>query len=72
MDGLSIVGSQTAVCAVVLIMYLMMDCSIISGILLTAEDNDATVFGVNKDFFSVDGFLALPCDVLGIEYYTVR
>ena len=29
------------------------------------------VYGVNKEYYSCDAYLALPVDVLGMEYYTV-
>ena len=37
--------------------------------ILAADNNEITVFGSNKEFFSVDGFLALPCRQLPIEQY---
>lgn len=39
--------------------------------ILIASDNDATLYAINKNIFSVDGFLALPTDLLGNEYYVV-
>ena len=45
------------------------------GIHIQAPDsNEIVVFGSNEEFFSVDGFLALPCPWLQVEqynYYTV-
>lgn len=40
------------------------------GIYLSS-DVDLVVFGINKEEFSADGFLALPTKSLGYEYYTV-
>jgi len=40
------------------------------GVLIQAN-HDFTCFGVNKNLFSVDGFLGLPTDMLGNEYYAV-
>lgn len=40
------------------------------GILVTAAE-DISLFGVNKEAFSVDGFLVLPIEALGVEYYAV-
>lgn len=40
------------------------------GILITADD-EVVAYGVNKQTYSNDAFLALPTDVLGTEYYTV-
>ena len=37
--------------------------------ILAADNNEITVFGSNEEFFSVDGFLALPCRQLPIEQY---
>ena len=34
-------------------------------------DNEIAVYGLNKEKFSTDGFLAYPTDVIGYEYYTV-
>ena len=38
------------------------------GILVQATHNIA-IFGFNKEFYSNDGFLGIPTDVLGKEYY---
>ncbi|XP_078681185.1 IgGFc-binding protein-like [Branchiostoma floridae x Branchiostoma belcheri] len=38
------------------------------GVLVTA-DTEVIVYGVNKDSATTDGFLGLPVDVLGEEYY---
>lgn len=40
------------------------------GILISA-DEEVVVYGVNRELWSDDGYLALPTDVLGKEYYTV-
>lgn len=40
------------------------------GVYVSA-DADITMYGINKDEYSNDGFLALPVDALGQEYYTV-
>lgn len=40
------------------------------GIFITSND-DVIVYGINKDEYSTDGFLALPINTLGKEYYTV-
>lgn len=37
--------------------------------ILAAEGNEITLFGANEEFFSVDGFLALPCPWLPVEDY---
>ncbi|CAC5392835.1 unnamed protein product [Mytilus coruscus] len=34
-------------------------------------DDDVIVYGVNKQYYSCDAYLALPVDVLGDDYYTV-
>lgn len=36
---------------------------------VVTSDEEVVVYGVNKEAFSTDGFLALPVDVLGTEYY---
>lgn len=33
---------------------------------------DIVVYGINKQTWSTDGFLALPVDVVGTEYYTAH
>lgn len=33
---------------------------------------DIVLYGINKQTFSTDGFLAFPDDVVGTEYYTVH
>lgn len=33
-------------------------------------DADVIVYGINKQTWSTDGFLAFPVDVVGSEYYT--
>lgn len=33
-------------------------------------DGDVVVYGINKQTWSTDGFLAFPTDVIGQEYYT--
>ena len=38
------------------------------GILVTASD-EVVVYGINKEAYSNDGFLALPVDAIGKEYY---
>ena len=38
------------------------------GILITATD-EVIIYGINKEYYSNDGFLGLPTDVLGKEYY---
>ncbi|XP_013401799.1 IgGFc-binding protein [Lingula anatina] len=40
------------------------------AILVEATD-DVVVYGVNKELFSNDAFLAYPTDTLGMEYFTV-
>ena len=40
------------------------------GILIQADD-EIVVYGVNREVYSDDGYLALPTDVLGTEYYTM-
>lgn len=35
------------------------------------SDNEIAVYGLNKERFSTDGFLAYPVDVMGYEYYSV-
>ena len=40
------------------------------GILIQSDDN-IVVFGVNKQYRSTDGFVSIPTDSLGTEYYTV-
>ena len=40
------------------------------AIYITASD-EIVVVGVNKEEYSVDGFLALPTDVLGTTYYAI-
>ncbi|KAJ8315427.1 hypothetical protein KUTeg_007577 [Tegillarca granosa] len=40
------------------------------GFLITADD-EVVAYGVNKQKYSNDAFLALPTDVLGKEYYAV-
>lgn len=34
-------------------------------------DNDIVVYGINKEVYSADGFLALPVTTFGQEYYTM-
>ena len=38
------------------------------GIQITATD-EVIVYGVNREYYTADAFLALPTDVLGTEYY---
>ncbi|KAK3104160.1 hypothetical protein FSP39_024897 [Pinctada imbricata] len=38
------------------------------GILITSTD-EVVVYGINKEFYSTDGFLGLPTDVLGTKYF---
>lgn len=45
--------------------------NLLPGIVIKS-DRDVTIHGINKNAFSVDGFLALPVDLLGNEYYTAR
>ncbi|XP_048772735.1 uncharacterized protein LOC125678355 [Ostrea edulis] len=40
------------------------------GILISA-DEEVVVYGVNREVWSDDAYLALPTDVLGKEYYTI-
>ena len=40
------------------------------GIELKASD-EIKVYGINKERYSTDGFLALPVDILGTEYYSM-
>ena len=40
------------------------------GVLVTASA-EISVYGINKGLYSTDGFLALPMDTLGKEYYAV-
>ena len=40
------------------------------GVLIQASD-EVVVYGINKDTFSNDGFLALPTNVLGKRYFAV-
>jgi hypothetical protein len=40
------------------------------GVLITATE-EITVFGVNKEPFSTDGFVSYPTDSLGTEYILV-
>ncbi|XP_013406006.1 uncharacterized protein LOC106170605 [Lingula anatina] len=40
------------------------------GILVTASD-DLVVYGINKEEYSTDGFLGLPVDALGDDYFVV-
>ena len=40
------------------------------GVLVTASA-EVSVYGINKGLYSTDGFLALPMDTLGKEYYAV-
>ncbi|XP_063443799.1 SCO-spondin-like isoform X2 [Mytilus trossulus] len=40
------------------------------GVQISADD-DVIVYGVNKEYYSCDAYLALPIDVLGDDYYTV-
>lgn len=35
-------------------------------------DGDLVVYGINKQTYSTDGFVALPNDVVGTEYYTAH
>lgn len=39
--------------------------------ILIEADDEIVVYGVNREVFSDDGYLALPTDVLGKEYYTM-
>lgn len=39
------------------------------GLLVEASD-EIVVYGFNKEPFSNDAFLAIPCDAIGMEYYT--
>jgi len=40
-----------------------------SKALFITADEDVVVYGVNKELYSADAFLAFPTDVLGNEYY---
>lgn len=40
-----------------------------SKALFITADADIVVYGVNKELYSADAFLALPLDVLGRKYY---
>ncbi|KAK3094414.1 hypothetical protein FSP39_001502 [Pinctada imbricata] len=40
------------------------------GILVTADD-EIVLYGLNKEQYTTDGYLGLPTDVLGTEYYTM-
>ncbi|CAH1777241.1 unnamed protein product, partial [Owenia fusiformis] len=40
------------------------------GILIQASD-EVAVYGFNKEKYSTDGFLGLPTDVLGTDYFAV-
>ena len=40
------------------------------GILITADD-EVVMYGVNKERYSNDAYLALPVDVLGQDYYAI-
>ena len=40
------------------------------GVLVTASA-EVSVYGINKGLYSTDGFLALPMDTLGKEYYAI-
>lgn len=40
-------------------------------VILIQADDEVVVYGLNKESFSTDGFLAYPTDVIGYEYYTV-
>ena len=40
------------------------------GVMVTAS-GEITLHGINKGLFSTDGFLALPMDTLGKEYYAI-
>lgn len=42
-----------------------------SKVIYIHADNEIAVYGLNKERFSTDGFLAFPADVIGYEYYTV-
>ena len=44
--------------------------SLSSKALFVTSDVDISVYGVNKELYSADAFLALPIDVLGKQYYT--
>lgn len=37
--------------------------------LFITADADIVAYGVNKEIYSADAFLALPLDVLGKQYY---
>ncbi|XP_076085689.1 IgGFc-binding protein-like [Mytilus galloprovincialis] len=39
--------------------------------ILIQSDKDIVVYGVNRESHSDDGYLALPTDALGTEYYTI-
>lgn len=43
--------------------------TISSKTLFITSDADVVVYGVNKEVYSADAFLALPLDVLGRKYY---
>ena len=40
-------------------------------VILIQADDEVVVYGLNKERYSSDGFLAYPTDVIGYEYYTV-
>lgn len=40
-----------------------------SKALFITADADVVVYGVNKEIYSADAFLALPLDVLGKKYF---
>ena len=42
-----------------------------NGIMVTASA-EITLYGINKGLYSTDGFLALPMDTLGTEYYVIN
>ncbi|VDH98731.1 Hypothetical predicted protein [Mytilus galloprovincialis] len=39
--------------------------------ILIQADHEIVVYGVNRELHSADGYLALPVDALGKEYYTI-
>lgn len=40
--------------------------------IIIKADADVVVYGINKQTWSTDGFLAFPVDVVGLEYYTAH
>lgn len=47
------------------------ECEFSSKAILIQASHEVVVYGVNKQKYSNDAFLALPTDVLGTEYFTV-